>query len=945
MSILHYVRVAVGLCLGMWLLAGAGGVQALPLVGVTSEVMSREIVTGKKIAVQVNEDFEVEDKETFSVLPGKTAGTNLSIDDAGTGAIADEALLLFVSDAQAIEGDEDGAGVEFEVSLSHPIPAGGADVQAVFVTADGTATAADSDYETASGPVVFQAGGASKQTVQVAVNGDTVAEADESFQLRLSLPLLASGGAVVADGIGVATIVNDDSPVVPQFVIHNENPGHQVIEGAGNDAVFSVTLLLPDPPPAGMFDVDVELLDASASAGADFVFATQTLHLSAAEDTAIVSIPVLDDPDVEGDEHFSLVLTNASAGPTMGSPDSASVDLVDDESLTAPVLAVSANADSIEEHAGIAEFKIRLLPADAAGEFEVVFATQTGGAGAASAGSDYVAVIDEPVVLSAAMPQITVSVPIIDDAGLEGDETLSVRIYDPPAGTVLGTTDASTTIIDNDSYQQTVSIDDVTIVEGNAGGQDIAVLTVSLSTPIPPGFGPVGLRFSTQNGSATGNLDFMELDQTLSFEEGGAMQQPVEIPVYGDDEYEGDESFIGRLDNVSGVNATLGDDDGTVSIMDDDPLLGVRVEDVAVPEGDSGSTPAQVRISLAEAIPAGRGPIGVKYQTMDGSARISEGDYSPVFHAFEFVEGGARERLIDVAVNGDTVAEPDEAFQVRLTEVSGAGAVLMDDTAQITIVNDDHPAAPEFVIASVEPGQQVYEGATPAAAFQVSLLSPEPPLPGDFAVTVSSVAGSAEADVDYAAVLQTIVLSAAQPTGIVFVDILDDALDEGGEDFSLVLSDATYGAGIGSAGTASVTIVDDETLVTPTLIVSADLPGASEGAGTAAFTVTLLPHDAAGPFRVGFETQDGAGGASAATVGVDYQPVADASIVLGNGANSETVSVPLIDDNEVEGGETLSVHIFSLTSGATSAVDTASVLILDNDAPPGDGIFSDGFEN
>ena len=91
------------------------------------------------------------------------------------------------------------ASATFHVTLS-PVSAGAASV--AFVTANGTATAGQ-DYVAISGTLTFAAGEIVK-TVTVLVNGDTTAEGDETFFVRLSGAL----GAGISDNEGRATIVN-----------------------------------------------------------------------------------------------------------------------------------------------------------------------------------------------------------------------------------------------------------------------------------------------------------------------------------------------------------------------------------------------------------------------------------------------------------------------------------------------------------------------------------------------------------------------------------------------------------------------------------------------------------------------------------------------------------------------------------------------------------------
>jgi hypothetical protein len=76
-------------------------------------------------------------------------------------------------------------------------------------TANGTtnpATAGTDYVALAAAPISF-APGITSQTVTVVVNGDTLSEANETLFLNLSAPV----NAVILDGQGIGTIVNDDA--------------------------------------------------------------------------------------------------------------------------------------------------------------------------------------------------------------------------------------------------------------------------------------------------------------------------------------------------------------------------------------------------------------------------------------------------------------------------------------------------------------------------------------------------------------------------------------------------------------------------------------------------------------------------------------------------------------------------------------------------------------
>ena len=114
-------------------------------------------------------------------------------------------MSLSITDASVIEGNTGNRALVFTVQASGSLK-GSASVS--YATASGTATA-PSDFAATSGSLSFDRRIKSR-TVTVQVAGDTVDELDETFQVVLSNP----SGATIADGVGVGTILDDDSPPV-----------------------------------------------------------------------------------------------------------------------------------------------------------------------------------------------------------------------------------------------------------------------------------------------------------------------------------------------------------------------------------------------------------------------------------------------------------------------------------------------------------------------------------------------------------------------------------------------------------------------------------------------------------------------------------------------------------------------------------------------------------
>ncbi len=116
--------------------------------------------------------------------------------------IDDPQSHLSISDVTHAEGNLGATAYDFTVTRT----GGTAPLTVDFSTADGTATAASGDYNPLSGTLSF-ADGEMTKTIEVNVNGDIFVESNETFTVNLTNP----NGAVIDDGQGIGTIVNDDS--------------------------------------------------------------------------------------------------------------------------------------------------------------------------------------------------------------------------------------------------------------------------------------------------------------------------------------------------------------------------------------------------------------------------------------------------------------------------------------------------------------------------------------------------------------------------------------------------------------------------------------------------------------------------------------------------------------------------------------------------------------
>src|SRR5262249_35839213 len=106
------------------------------------------------------------------------------------------------------------------------------------------------------------------------------------------------------------------------------------------------------------------------------------------------------------------------------------------------------------------------------------------------------------------------SLEIIGDTLDEMNETFLVRLSDP-VNALLGRSQAVGTILDDD-LPPTVSVSDVSVVEGNSGFTS-AIFNVRLSAPSAQN---VRVSFATSNGTATAGSDYIGTSQPLLFPRG-----------------------------------------------------------------------------------------------------------------------------------------------------------------------------------------------------------------------------------------------------------------------------------------------------------------------------------------------------------------------------------------------------------------------------------------
>ena len=710
--------------------------------------------TSKTVEVSVTNDTTDEADETFTVT--LSDATNASISDAtATGTITDDdaAPGLSIGDVSVSEGVA-GGKAKFTVSLG---AASGREVTVEYATSDGTATSG-SDYTSASGTLTFAAGDTSK-TVEVSVTNDSVDEADETFTVTLS----SATNASISDATAVGTITDDDA--APGLSIGDVS----VAEGvAGGKAKFTVTL---GAVSGKEVTVEYATSDGTAKAGSDYTSASGTLTLSAGDTSKTVEVSVTNDSVDEADETFTVTLSSATNATIS---DATAVGTITDDDV-APGLSIGDVSVAEGVAGGKAKFTVTLGAASGK-DVTVKYATSDG---TAKAGSDYTSA-SGTLTFSAGDTSKTVEVSVADDSSDEPDEMFTVTLSDAANASISDAT-AEGTITDNDGAPGLL-IGDMRVDEDVSGGT--AVFRVRLS---PASGKEVTVEYATSDGTAAAGSDYTSASGTLTFSAGDT-SKAISIAIKDDDQGEEDEDFTLTLSNA--LNATIDDDTGVVTIMDDDDMPSLSVGGVTVSEGITGGR-AVFTVSVSS--PTSR-QVTVEYATSDGTA-TDGADYTGGSGILTFAPGETG-KTISFAVADDSLDEEDETFTLTLSGPSNATLAVAVATA--LIVDDDE--APVLSMADVT----VAESAG-TAELTASLSGPSGKT---VSVDYATSDGTAVAGSDYEAVSGSLMFAPGETEKTISVRVIDDAEIESEESFTVRLSGESNVSLAGAS--ALVTIEDDD---------------------------------------------------------------------------------------------------------------------------------------
>lgn len=192
--------------------------------------------------------------------------------------------------------------------------------------------------------------------------------------------------------------------------------------------------------------------------------------------------------------------------------------------------------------------------------------------GTATAGQDYTAT-SGTLNFANGETSKTIQVPIINDETTEPDETFTLALKNPSSLDSFGSPTSMAITIQDRTTVPALLIFNSSVTEGDSGTTTEAQLEVRLSAATGR---TVSVSYATANGNAHGaaacgtqGVDYESTSGSLTFQP-GTFSIFVPVKVCGDKSAELNEGFF--IDLSKGINATIADDQGLVTILNDDEI-------------------------------------------------------------------------------------------------------------------------------------------------------------------------------------------------------------------------------------------------------------------------------------------------------------------------------------------------------------------------------------
>lgn len=567
----------------------------------------------------------------------------------------------------------------------------------------------------------------------------------------------------------------------------------------------------------------------------------------------------------------------------------------------------TTSSQTVLESAGTITIPVHISNANPSAttvDVTVLGGTATGG------GADYTIIATQTLTFPATTTADQVaSLTIIDDALIEGNETILLQLSNPTNGaSIASVTNDTITIQDNDFALPTLSFQlPTSVTVGENGGSVVA--TVLLGSP---NANATSVDIQLKAATATAGSDFTFANQTITFPANSATPINVTIPIINNCIPEASENFQIVLRNATN-SAAIGADSVFNTIISDDDATPT----VSFTPGNVNTNEAAGVFNLNVNISTPNCDTTKVTVSLTGGSAVSGIDYTatlPTVVVFPPMFTGTKQ--VPINLINDLLPETLDSLLFSLSNPTN-GAVL-GTTAKKLFIFDNDTAKLNFTNAA----QTVAENVG-AVTVPVTLTNGGPTT---ITVDVSVTGGSAIFGSDFTGGTQTLTFPTGTTTQNATFTIIDDATVESTETIILGLSNVTGGGILAAAGAQNVytiTITDNDVLPISVSFGTASAT-VNENAGTINMPLAISNPGTTSPV-VSFSVT------GTCTSGSDFTFISSSPHTIAAGVSVDNLQLNIIDDATVETSETIICTITNVTGGQVGATSIYTLTVNDND--------------
>ncbi|MGE5328107.1 MAG: Calx-beta domain-containing protein [Deltaproteobacteria bacterium] len=251
---------------------------------------------------------------------------------SGSNSICYLCSLDFSSSTYSV--DEDGSNITITVVRSDNLT-GSTSIE--YATSDGTA-AAGVHYTAASGTLNFAEGESSK-TFNISITDNTIYSGNKVINLSLKNP--GTRARIGQQGTAVVNILDDEPAAIAKVQFASDS--YSVNENGGS-ATITVTRI---ENISGTTRVNYETSNGTASSGVHYSAVTGALNFIEGESSKTFTVPIIDNGVFAGDKTVNLTLKSPTGGAELGTPSSATLNIIEDEAYATADAAVEGSGGSL----------------------------------------------------------------------------------------------------------------------------------------------------------------------------------------------------------------------------------------------------------------------------------------------------------------------------------------------------------------------------------------------------------------------------------------------------------------------------------------------------------------------------------------------------------------------------------------------------------------------